>query len=118
MKNVRNFVFISIVSVSILSACGNNSINNDLAGQVKRVGSATPLVCGDYTYADVSTGIMRNGVGSMSSEDVLVQLENPADAELLKKAQLEGKLVHIIYDKRRIAICGQYRRATKVELLK
>src|SRR5579859_447764 len=49
-------------------ACGNSSVGNELEGQVKKVVKRTPIFCSDYVEADVSLGVIRNGVGSMSQE--------------------------------------------------
>lgn len=93
-----------ILFLGACSACGMSARNNELVGQVKKVVDVTPVLCGDYTMADISLGIIRNGTGSMSKEDVEVVV-NPADVVLLKKAAETGALVKITYDIRRAAPC-------------
>lgn len=103
--------------VLALSACGYSSVDNELTGQVKRVKKRTPMVCPDYVEVDVSLGIMRNGVGSMSTEDVWLLVESYADIALLEKAAEEGGVVKVHYDVKRLTLCVPDHRLTKVERL-
>lgn len=89
----------------LLASCGYSSRDNELVGQVKKVIAQTPIVCGDYHEADVSLGIMRNGVGSFSKEDVVLYVRNEADVPLLKQAAEEGFAVKISYDIKRLVLC-------------
>lgn len=101
--------------IAITAACGNSSRGSELTGQVKKVIERTPLVCPDYTEADVSLGVMRNGTGSMSHEDVAVVVED-SQVAMLQTAARTGALVRITYDERRVALCWPDRRAVRVEL--
>lgn len=102
----------------LLTSCGYHSKDNELIGQVKKVHSNTPLVCGDYFSADISLGVMRNGVGSMSTQDVDVYIPREKDVETFKLAVESGQLVKITYDSKRITFCVPGYVVTKVEILK
>jgi hypothetical protein len=86
------------------SACLASS-GNELTGQVKKVVKKTPIVCPNYAEVDISLGVLRNGVGSMSKEDVVLAVTDPADVEGLEKAADEGAIVKVTYDVRRISYC-------------
>lgn len=91
--------FLTFAALLLLTGClGNSSAGNDLIGQVKKVQHITPLVFADYYRADVSLGIMRDGVGSMSKEDMVLYIPNPDDQAVLTSAAETGKLVRITYN--------------------
>lgn len=92
-------VFIPVV------ACGYSSKGNELVGQVKKVVARTPIVCDDFREVDVSLGVLRNGGGSMSKEDVELYVTNEADVPLLKRAAEEGFPVKVGYDIKRVVWC-------------
>jgi hypothetical protein len=96
-----------IALVLFTAACGNTSSANEAVGQVKKVIKHTPLVCEDYTEVDVSLGVMRNGVGSMSKEDVEIVVPNGEVAAIstLQKAAESGAIVHVVYDVKRLNLC-------------
>lgn len=106
-----------IIAAALLSACGYQAKDNELVGQVKKVVERTPLICGDYTEADVSLGVLRNGNGSMSREDVELRVNNDADRKLLKHAAETGAPIKANYDIKRIVFCGPDHIITHVELL-
>jgi hypothetical protein len=110
MKHLVLFLF--------LCSCGFEARNNELVGQVKKVIDVTPLICGDYTTADISLGVVRNGTGSMSKEDVIVVVDNHVDVATLKKAAETGDLVKVTYDVKRATVCEPDHRATAVMLMK
>src|ERR1700677_1762153 len=104
-----------ILSILFLSGCGYESKNNELVGQVKRVVEKTPILCSDWTQADVSLGVMRNGTGSVSKEDTFLTVVNKQDADNLKQAAETGIPVKVIYNVKRIAFCTEKHIVTKVE---
>jgi hypothetical protein len=82
--------------------CGLSSTGNEATGQVKKVQHKTPLLCGEYDEVDVSLGVIRNGVGSMSTQDQWFNLgNNPEVLAIFKKASENGALVKFRYDERR-----------------
>ena len=110
-----------ILTISILlllTACGYSSKQNEAIGQVKKVTEQTPIICSDYQATDISLGVMRNGVGSMSTEDVWYYVPNRDDVETLKKAAQTGQLVKFQFDVKRIRFCVPNDMITHVEILK
>lgn len=98
------------------TACGHSTTDSELTGQVKKVVKVTPLICPDYVEADISMGVMRNGVGSMSHEDMTLRVMNPADVAILEKASRDGSIVRVSYDKHRVAVCFPREELTAVEV--
>ena len=94
-----------IVLFAVLCSCGYSARNAELTGQVKKVARATPIICDDYDTADISLGVMRGGVGSMSTQDVWVYIADPRVMETLKKAAETGELVKVQYDEVRFTFC-------------
>ena len=89
-----------------LTGCwGYSSRNNELTGQVKYVERLTPIFCDDRVDADISLGVMRKGVGSMSTHDVIVYVPSDSDAKILTAAAESGQLVKIKYDEQRFSLC-------------
>lgn len=107
-----------IFVLPFLVSCGYSSVGTDMVGQVKRVMNKTPILCNDRVDLDLSLGVLRNGVGSMSSEDATATIHNPSDIELLKKAQEDGSAVKVTYNLKRWTWCEDERQVTKVEILK
>lgn len=104
--------------IAALTACGYSSTGNALEGQVKKLVHRTPIVCPDYMEADISLGVMRNGVGSLSKEDVLlaVDLADAASITTLKSAAKSGAIVTIGYDVPRISPCWPDHRLRSVAI--
>lgn len=90
--------FLPLILLPLLVGClGHTSSDNELTGQVKRVQNKTPLLCPDYTHVDISLGVMRGGVGSMSTQDIWLWVKNPADIPALMKAAENGAIVKVKY---------------------
>lgn len=96
---------VAIACLLFIVGCGLSATGNELTGQVKKVVRRTPIICPDYYEADVSLGIIRNGTGSMSKEDVQLYVASDRDAALLKRAAETGQLVKVTYDVQRVGIC-------------
>ena len=94
-----------VAALLVLSACGRSSVDSELVGQVKKVIHNTPVICPDYYTVDISLGVMRNGVGSMSTRDEYLTVSNPADVATLQKLSEVGGLVKVKYDVYRFVIC-------------
>lgn len=108
-----------LIAITILAAaCGMQSADNEAVGQVKKVIKETPLVCPDYTEVDVSLGVMRNGVGSLSKEDVSFAIDNAETAKIgtLKKAAESGAIVRLTYDVKRVSWCWPDHRLVDVAI--
>jgi major membrane immunogen (membrane-anchored lipoprotein) len=106
-----------LLSALALTACGYSSRENEVVGQVKKVMLNTPILCPDFYDVDLSLGVMRNGTGSMSTQDMWIVF-NKADLAVLKQANEDGGIVKITYDTQRVAICTNGKIASKVEVVK
>lgn len=107
-----------VLGLLVLAGCGYSSRENELTGQVKKVVKKTPLLCNDWTLADISLGIMRNGTGSMSKEDVFLSVESRDDEKTLKAAADSGQAVKVTYNVKRWTWCVEDHIVSKVEVLK
>lgn len=101
----------------MMVGCGYSQRDVEVTGQVKRIVSNTPLICSDFMEVDLSLGIIRGGVGSMSTQDMEI-LINKEQADILKTTEDTGNLVKIKYDEQRINFCSDMRQATQVTILK
>ncbi len=116
---MKKIIFGIILASSLLfQGCGYESRNGEIIGQVKNVARQTPLVCSEYNMTNISLGVMRNGVGSMSTEDVELEILNKEDVKLLTNAMKSGQLVHIFYDTKRVCFCTPRLKVLNVELVK
>ena len=105
------------LSALSLTACGYSSRDNEAVGQIKKIMFNTPIVCSDFYDVDLSLGVMRNGTGSMSTQDMWIVVSK-SDLTLLKQANETGDVVKITYDTQRVAICTDGKIASKVEIIK
>lgn len=113
---MRNLLFVA--AILAVAACGYTSRDNELIGQVKKVKSLTPLICPNRVVVDVSLGVMRNGVGSMSTQDIWLYAPTEALVAKLKAAAERGAPVKVTYDVHRFVICPENEQITTVEELK
>ncbi len=90
-------------------------------GQVKLVQNMTPWWCENWVHADISLGTMRNGVGSMSTQDMWMWVPDAAQAAILKRSSEDGTIVKITYDVARSRgwfSCEELEEITNVEVLR
>jgi hypothetical protein len=106
-----------ILFTLILASCGYSSRENEAVGQIKKVMLNTPIFCSDFYDVDLSLGVMRNGTGSMSTQDMWFVISK-ADLDTVKKANEEGSIVRITYDTQRLPWCTEGHIASKVEIVK
>jgi hypothetical protein len=109
---------LGLAVVVMLSGCGYSAVDNEFAGQVKKVVHQTPIFCAERYDTDISLGVLRNGVGSMSQEDVWLTVPNQDDQKLLKQAAETGQIVKVKYDVYRVTWCWQDHVVRGVELTK
>jgi hypothetical protein len=109
---------IMIIALLALSACGYSQVESEAIGQVKKVANMTEILCPRRVDVDISLGIMRDGVGSMSSQDVWLTVKDPKHVVILKKANESGKLVKFKYDVARYNFCWEQKELIDVEILK
>jgi len=95
---MKKVLFLIAVTLCLAGCLGNTSSENDLIGQVKKAQHATPILLPNYSQVDVSLGVVRNGVGSMSREDVWLYVEDQTDFKKLETAAQTGAVVHIHYN--------------------
>jgi len=98
--------------------CGNSSVNNELVAQPKRMHNVTPIVCGDRVDVDLSLGFVKDGVGSMSTHDVAMRVNDMRHVDTLNTAIQTNKLVKVTYNERRFVWCGPDEIITGVEIVK
>lgn len=110
---MRKLLIMTMVVVC-MSGCGKSSVDTEVIGQIKKLETRTPIVCGDYKQVDLSLGIVTNGTGSMSRDDMTIQVTDKQFEEL-KRLQAENKLVTITYDTNRFVFCGLEQTATQVK---
>ncbi len=109
---------LKILFALLLTGCGYTARNNEIVGQVKKVLNVTPLVCSDFTGVDISLGVMKNGVGSMSHEDKELYVDKDENIKILKKALETGELVSIVYDTKRLTFCVPDQIVVSVKIIK
>jgi len=114
---MRTLLAVLFVFVSGCEGCGYTSVDNKMTGQVKKIHHNTPIVCENYISADVSLGVMQNGVGSISSHDVQMTIEDQKVMLVMEKAASTGKLVEITFKERRVTVCIDGYIVTSAKLL-
>lgn len=110
-------LLIAGLGAALIAGCGYTSQDNEMIGQVKKVQKNTPLICPDYTSVDVSLGVMRGGVGSMSSEDVWLTVDATDNERKLREANESGKLVKIKFEVWRLVVCKKDHVVRSVEVI-
>ena len=108
---------VAIIMLVSLSGClGYAGKDIEVVGQIKRIVKNTPLICSDFIDADLSMGVMRNGTGSVSKEDIWIVIDIK-EADTLRAAMEHGDLVKITYNLKRVDVCTDGRYATSVEVI-
>ena len=103
----------------LLGGClGHSSVDNQAIGQVKKVQSVNPWIYPSYHRVDISLGVMRNGVGSISKDDMLLYVPDDVDYETLKHASETGDIVKIKYNVARFYWYGETETVTHAEIAK
>lgn len=108
----------TVVMALLMAGCGYSSRDNEIIGQVKKVVRRTPIICPNRWDIDVSLGVLRGGVGSMSSEDVWLTVDDPSILATLKSANETGAIVKMKYNVARIVFCANDHFATSAEIIK
>ena len=110
-------VLVGALFLSMLGGCGYSSTDNELIAQPKKVFHQTPIICPNRNDVDLSLGVMRGGVGSMSTQDMMLTVNDPKNVALLEKAIADGKLVKIHYNEFRFQWCQEESDLTSVEIV-
>jgi hypothetical protein len=106
-----------LMTALALAGCGNTQTDVEAIGQAKKLSNVTPLVCMDYPAFDLSLGVMRNGTGSLSKEDMWFTIVNPAVLDTLRRAVDTGAIVKVHYNSRRFSPCSDGYWLTAVEIV-
>ncbi len=108
-----------IASLLFLSNCTGYSVTDaDLTGQVKKIKHENPVICPEYTVVDVSLGFTKDGVGSMSTQDLWLVVESKDMEKKLHDAMINNKIVKVTYKVARLVFCTEDAFAVSVEELK
>lgn len=98
-----------------LLACGYSSVDNEVTGQLKKVVHNTPILCPEYTDVDLSLGVIRDGVGSMSDQDIWMVVP-PDLKDDVAEFVASGEIVNIKYDVYRVTFCTNERYMRSIEV--
>lgn len=112
MKNA-----LALLVVLLLVGCGYSHRNNDVVGQPKSVESTTPLLCPDQHILHLSLGVMRHGVGSMSTEDIRINIPDERLVPVLKTVVESGKLINARTNEARMRWCNEEKELVSFEIL-
>ncbi len=115
---MKRLIVFALLAVILLTGCGRSQVGTEAVGQIKRIVKETPIICPSQTLLDLSMGLLRNGTGSMSTEDLWVRVQTADQEATLKQAQASGQAVKITYDTQRFRLCWHQREVTSVEVLK
>lgn len=110
-------ILFSFLVLGVISGCGLQARDTEAIGQIKRIAKKTPLLCPDETLLDMSLGLMRNGTGSVSQEDLWIRVQDAHQEFLLRQAVDSGAPVRVTYDVQRFRFCWEQREATKIEII-
>lgn len=107
-----------LLALALLAGCGYSHRDNDLVGQPKSVESTTPLLCPDQHVLHLSLGVMRHGVGSMSTQDILINIPDDRLVPVLSAAVEQGKLINARTNEARFRWCNEEKELVSFEILK
>lgn len=91
----------------LLSSCGNSATDIELTGQLKAAGVATNLICPDYFYLDMSMGVIKDGTGSVSKDDIFVTLYGRQEYKKYQELAKVGAIITVHANMRRAAFCTE-----------
>ena len=97
----------TLLALAVLSGCGYSHRDNEVVGQPKAVEATTPMLCPDQRILHLSLGVMRHGVGSMSTEDIRINIPSEKMADELKIVVESGKLINARTNEARFRWCNE-----------
>lgn len=112
-----NIATIGFLIPIVLSSCGNSAVNGQAIGQAKGWDNATPLICPDYKFFDMSQGVMQGGSGSVSKEDMYFTIADYVDMRIVENAVKTGAIVKVKYNQRRAPFCTELYILTGIEII-
>lgn len=96
-----------LLAATLLSGCGYSHRANELVGQPKSIESTTPLLCPDQHILHMSLGVMRNGSGSMSTQDIAINVPDAQLVPILQSVIEQGKLINAETNEARFRWCNE-----------
>lgn len=105
------------ISVGCSTGCGYSHVDNEVIGQPKAVESTTPLLCPNQHILHLSLGVMRHGVGSMSTEDIRINVPDGRLVAGLDKAVRTGKIISAVTNEARIRWCNEPKELVSFKVL-
>lgn len=106
-----------LLAFATLTACGYSHRDNELVGQPKAVEFATPIFCPDQHILHLSLGVMRHGVGSMSTEDVMINIPDDKLVPILESVVKQGKLISAQTNEARFRVCNEEKELVAFEII-
>lgn len=100
-----------------LTGCGYSHVNNDVVGQPKSVESTTPILCPNQHILHLSLGVMRHGVGSMSTQDISINIPDDSLIPSLKAAVEAGKIINAQTNEARFRWCNEEKELVAFEVI-
>ena len=124
MNNIKSIMLSVFASLAVVGCaggmgdgcCGWSGKEITGTGQVKKVGLESNLLCPDYYEVDISLGIMRNGVGSMSTHDQKFFIPDSMLKDFRTAAE-KSSIVNFSYDVRRGGWCVNDHRITSFKVV-
>lgn len=108
---------VAVVFAITLSGCGYSHRDNDVVGQPKSVESTTPVFCPDQHILHLSLGVMRHGVGSMSTEDIRINVPDSSLVPRLKSVVESGKIINARTNEARFRWCNEEKELVSFEVI-
>lgn len=96
-----------LLALVTLAGCGYSHRDNDVVGQPKAIESTTPMLCPEQHVLHLSLGVMRHGVGSMSTQDISINIPDNSLLPGLKSAVESGKLINARTNEARFRWCNE-----------
>lgn len=109
------YIFLPVLFA--LFGCGNSAVNGSAVGQAKGWDITTPLICADYKFFDMSQGVMQNGSGSVSHEDMRFTIAEGVDMAVVKLATETAAIVKVTYNERRAPFCTENFILTDIKII-
>lgn len=106
-----------LLVLPLLVGCGYSHLNNELIGQPKAIEATTPLFCPNQNILHLSLGVMRHGVGSMSTEDILINIPDDNLALRLQPVVKAGKLINAQTNEARLRWCNEEKELVSFEIV-
>lgn len=117
-SKVIKFTILIFTPLALTGCLGNSSVDVETVAQIKSITHETPIICPDYHELHLSLGVMRGGVGSMSISDIVLEVEDELMIESIKTAAVDGKLLKVTYNIRRMVFCVPSGVVTAIEVIK